>query len=174
MIPVLAVDITLCHFDSRTIHCRHVHANRQCLTNQSSRIRQCVWKPDQEPGSVFKSQIKSQALFHVEPPKSKAMCVKRDLSGEASFHKPVLRAKQCVWKPDRGQSNVFNLVLQAQGNVYERPSGEPGNVFNLVLQGVGLVLQASLKDKAVLYNQALKISFAMRVCECMVWYNKIR
>jgi len=26
----------------------------------------------------------------------------------------------------------------------------------------------------VLYNQALKISFAMRVCECMVWYNKIR
>ena len=174
MIPVWAVDITLCHFDSRTIHCRHVHANRQCLTNQSSRIRQCVWKPDQEPGNVFKSQIKSQALFHVEPPKSKAMYMERGLSGEASFHKPVLKSQAMCLKA-RSKTRQYDWSgLQKQSNVYERPSGEPGNVFNLVLQGVGLVLQASLKDKAVLYNQTLKISFAMRVCECMVWYNKIR
>lgn len=45
---------------------------------------------------MFEGQIESQALFHVEPPKSKAMYMERGLSGEASFHKPVLRAKQCV------------------------------------------------------------------------------
>jgi hypothetical protein len=47
---------------------------------------------------MFKSQIKSQALFHVEPPKSKAMYMERGLSGEASFHKPVLKIQAMCLK----------------------------------------------------------------------------
>lgn len=58
---------------------------------------------------MFEGQIKSQALFHVEPPKSKAMYMERGLSGEASFHKPVLRAKQCIWKPDQRQGNMIEV-----------------------------------------------------------------
>ena len=133
-----------------------------CLKARS-RARQCVWRSDQEPGFVSRGA-----------PKSKAMYMERGLSGEASFHKPVLKSQAMCLKA-RSKTRQYDWSgLQKQSSVYERPSGEPGNVFNLVLQGVGLVLQASLKDKAVLYNQALKISFAMRACECMVWYNKIR
>jgi hypothetical protein len=173
VIPAWAVDITLCHFDSRTIHCRHVHANRQCLTNQSSRLRQCVWRSDQEPGSVFEGQIKSQALFHVEPPKSKAMYMERGLSGEASFHKPVLKS----------QAMCLKARSRTKQCLQSGPSS-PKQCLSKTVWGARQCIQSSPpRCRPRFTNQSSRIrqccttrlSKSLLPCVCVsVWYGIIR